>query len=356
MGSSIGRASVVVSLGVLEPGSARLVEDGRQQLGRFSGPPSKTNLIDARFLRLPRVLRRLRLKEWQAVQLAGPNVFVNVALFDAKLMSLVQAKIYDRERGEKIVHEWKLRPGAFTVADQLLDSTTRYADRRGSLAFRNELARGRIEIAIEIAATRDLPRVAGRIELHTDRGASHVASFPFAGDVGMYAHKGLFPVDGELVVGERTYRFTSADALAILDDHKGYYPYVMRWDWVTSLVHVDGHARGFNLTRNQCRDPEQFNENIAWLDDRLGVLPAVEFTRERERQPGERWTIRDREGRVDLVFEPTVPGDVDVNAIIVHSRYRGPFGNFRGRLEPEGLAPFSVDGWFGMGEDFHLRC
>ena len=340
----------------LEPAPAALVETGRQHLGRFSGPPGKTNLIDAKLGRLPRMVRKLRLKEWQAVQVATPAVFVNVAIFDAKLMSLMQIKIYDHARREKIVHEWKLRPGAFAVADQLRDSTTRFADRRGVLEFRNELARGRITIAIDVHATKTLPRVAGTLELHTDRGAAHVASLPFAGDVGMYSHKGMFPVTGELAVGDRAFAFAPHDALALLDDHKGYYPYVMRWDWVTAAAHSEGHARGFNLTRNQCRDPDRFNENCAWQDDRIGLLPAVEFTRARERSPDEAWTIRDRDGRVDLVFTPTVPGDVSVNAIVVHSKYRGPFGQFAGRLEPEGLAPFRVDGWFGMGEDFHLRC
>jgi hypothetical protein len=340
----------------LEPAPERLVDVGRQRLGRFSGPPGKVNLLDAHFGWLPRVLRRFRLKEWQAVQIAGREVFVNFALFDAKLMSLVQAKVYDRTRGEKIVHEWKLRPGAFALADQLLESTTGYRDRRGGLAFVNRLARGRIEIAIDLHATRELPRMIGRLELHCDRGASHIASLPFSGDVGMYSHKGMFPVAGEFVVGTRTYRLAADDSLALLDDHKGYYPYVMRWDWATSAVHTGGHSQGFNLTRNQCRDPDRYNENCAWIDDQIGTLPAVEFTREHERAPGERWLIRDRDGRVDLCFEPTVPGDVNVNAIVVRSRYRGPFGHFTGRLEPDGLPAITVDRWFGMGEDFNLRC
>ena len=340
----------------LLPAPERLVDHGRQQLGRFAGPPGHVNLLDAGFHRLPRALRRWRLKEWQAIQVTGPGVFVNLALFDAKLMSLLQAKVYEHARDAKIVHEWKLRPGAFSVADQLLASTTRYQDKRGSLEFANQLARGRIIVTIDLHATDALPAVAGRLELHVDRGASHVASLPFAGDVGMYSHKGMFPVEGELAVGDRTYPLTTADSLALLDDHKGYYPYVMRWDWVTSASHAGGQARGFNLTRNQCRDPERNNENCAWHGDRIGLLPAVEFTRARERQPGELWTIRDREGRVDLRFAPTVPGDVSVNAVIVHSKYRGPFGRFSGRLEPEGLPPMTIDDWFGMGEDFHLRC
>jgi hypothetical protein len=340
----------------LAPPPAELVEAGRQHLGRFSGPPRRTNLIDARYARLPRALRALRLKEWQAVQIAAPDVFLNVALFDAKLMSLLQVKIYDRERGEKLVHEWKLPPRAFAIADTLLDSTNRYATKRGSLAFTNQLAHGRIAIAIDLHATRDLPAVRGQLELACDRGASHVASLPFCGDVGMYSHKGMFPASGELVVGDRRFRFAAGDALALLDDHKGYYPYVMRWDWVTSAVHDGGVARGFNLTRNQCRDPERYNENCVWHGDRIGLLPAVQFTREHIGTPAERWWIRDVAGRVDLAFTPTVPGDVRVNALVVHSDYRGPFGTFAGRLEAEGVPPLVVDGWFGMGEDFHLRC
>ena len=335
----------------------RLVENGRQRLGRFHGPPVQANLIDASYLGLPRALRRWRLKEWQAIQIATPDLFVNAALFDAKLIQLLQVKIYDRARGQKHLHERQLRPGAFRVADQLVDSSTAYRDRRGLLRFDNRFGAGRIEVEIDLQASRRCPRIAGRLAIHTDRGASQIVSLPLSGEVGMYSHKGMFPVEGELVVGDDTHRLTARDALALLDDHKGYYPYVMRWDWVTSAIHDGrGRALGFNLTRNQCRDPETFNENCAWIDDRIGRLPAVTFERDRPGQADECWRIRDRDGRVDLRFDPTVPGDVRLNALVIESRYRGPFGRFSGRLEAEGLEAIDVEGWFGMGEEFWLRC
>ncbi|MFT3698761.1 MAG: DUF2804 family protein [Kofleriaceae bacterium] len=334
---------------MLPAAPANLVDNRRQHLGRFSTALQHANLIDAAYHHLPRPLRYLRLKEWQAVQIGTDDIFICLALFDAKLMSLMQAKIYDKKRGAKIIHEWKLRPGALSIADQLIDSTNRYADKRGVLEFRNSLATNQITISLDLR-TKSLPAVRGTITVDTRRGASHVGSFPFAGDVGMYSHKGMFAATGELTVGEHTFQLANAPCL--LDDHKGYYPYVMRWDWVTSAH----HDRGFNLTRNQCRDPDQFNENCAWHGDQLGTLPPVMFEREHVRTANERWRIRDREGRVDVTFHPTVPGDVSVNAVIVHSKYRGPFGTFEGRLEPEGLAPIQIDNWFGMGEDFHLRC
>jgi hypothetical protein len=350
----------VVSVDMLSPGfappPATLVEHGHQHLGRFAGPPTRINLLDAPYHRLPRPLRWWRLKEWQAFQIATPRLFINLALFDAKVMALLQVKVYDRERGEKHLHERKLRPGAFRVADQLLDSRTAYRDRRSGLAFRNRLRDGVVEIAVDVPVSADAPRIRGNLVVHAARGASQVVSLPFGGDVGMYSHKGMFPIEGELLIGDEQVTLGVGDSLALMDDHKGYYPYVMRWDWLTSAAFVRGRPFGFNLTRNQCREPDQFNENCAWIGDRIGRLPAVTFEREHARQPGERWRIRDRDGRVDLTFEPTVPGDVAVNALVVESRYRGPFGVIRGRLEAEGLPGFDVDRWFGMGEEFWLRC
>ena len=289
------------------------------------------------------------------MQIASPRLFANLALFDARLMQLRQVKIYDRTRGVKYLHERKLPPRSLRIADQLLDSVNTYADRGGSLTFTNRFAQGRIECEVELAASRVAPQVTGRFSVLCDRGASQVVSLPFERG-GMYSHKGMFPVDGELAIGGERVRLDPRDTLALLDDHKGYYPYVMRWDWVTCATWVDGVALGFNLTRNQCRDPLQYNENCAWRGDQIGVLPAIEVTRTGVGEPGERWVFRDREGRVDVAFEPSVPGDVRVQAVIVESRYRGPFGQFSGRLEPAGLPPIVVDGWFGMGEDFHLRC
>ena len=339
-----------------EAAPERLVDGGRQRLGRFDGPPRQVNLLDARYRGLPRPVRWWRLKEWQAFQIATPRLFVNVALFDAKLMSLFQVKVFDKATQTKFLHEKKLPPGAFRVADQLLDSKTAYDGRLGRMSFENRLAIGRVEIDIDVPASSHAPRVSGRLAVLIERGASQVVSLPFEHG-GMYSHKGMFPVEGALMIGEETHLLSPGDALALMDDHKGYYPYVMQWDWVTSATHdARGRALGINLTHNQCRDPEQFNENCAWIDDKVGRLPAVSFERANRKAPGEVWRIRDRAGRVDVTFEPTVPGDVRVNAVVVESRYRGPFGVLSGRVEPEGLEPVTVDGWFGMGEEFWLRC
>ncbi|MEO8798540.1 MAG: DUF2804 domain-containing protein [Polyangiaceae bacterium] len=346
-----------VNVSPLEAAPERLVEaDGTTHYGRYRTPFAHANLIDAPFHHLPRPIRRLRLKEWQALQLSAPGFFASFALFDAKAMTLVQAKVYESATGKKIAHEWKLRPFAFRLADQIVSSTNTYRDDRGVMTFTNDVADGRIVLEVDLRATRTLPRICGRVEVATDRGAFQVVSLPFEESGSMVSHKGMFPVSGTITVGDRTTRLRPDEAGALLDDHKGYYPYVMRWDWVTSAALRDGSVLGFNLTKNQCKGSERLNENCAWRGDRIAVLPAVTFEREKERAQGETWRIRDREGRVDVLFTPAIPGDVRVNAIIVESRYRGPFGTFRGRIAPEGMEAITLDDWFGMGEDFWLRC
>ena len=333
---------------------ASLVQGGEVALGHWCGPPGRTNLLDAPYRHLPRPLRWLRLKEWQAVQVSTPELYVNLALVDTKLVQLGQVKAYDRRAGRKHLHERKLRPRAFRPSTTLLDSEVAYRDRTSALTFTNQLARGRLAIDVDVAAHGGGPAMRGHVELAADRGAAQVVNLPFAHG-SIYSHKGLYPTTGELVIDGA--RFDLAGAVAIVDDHKGFYPYVMRYDWTsTSWVGDDGVARGFNLTRNQCVEPARWNENCVWIGDRLGKLPAVTFTREHERAPGERWLIRDADGRVDLVFEPTVAGDVALDLGIVESRYRGPFGVCNGRLEPLDGPVVEVVDRFGMGEDFWLRC
>jgi hypothetical protein len=67
------------------------------------------------------------------------------------------------------------------------------------------------------------------------------------------------------------------------------------------------------------------------------------------------WVIRDRDGMVQLTFKPEVLRSVDVNALLLKSRYRAPFGAFSGRLRTGDGDAIEVDDYFGMCEDFYLR-
>ena len=130
----------------------------------------------------------------------------------------------------------------------------------------------------------------------------------------------------------------------------------MKWDWVTTGgFRDDGTLWGLNLTRNQCLRPEQHNENTLWVGGKAYPLPPITFERVGE-GAGSTWYIRDTDGRVALHFEVEMDGRVDINALVVQSRYRGPFGRLSGTVSTADGPEIRMDGAFAMGEKFWLKA
>lgn len=343
----------------LEDSPPQLVEGGALRFGSFREPIRRPNLIDAPSpfgFPMPRPLRAFRLKEWQAMQIGNGRLFMNIALFNTKVMAMVQVKIFDRETGEKHLFE-KLVPGfAFKVAEGLYDTKTHYQDRKIDFAFENHLERGELLVRLKIPKTRSFPGVDGALRLDTSKTEPQIVSIPFGERRGMYSHKGLFPVTGALTIGGEAHPFTNENGYAFIDDHKGYYDYQMSWDWLTGGEHrSDGSLVGINITKNASVDPERYHENCFWRDGKLSLLPHIRFEMVDRGSEREVWYIRDEEGRVDLRFEVTLQSDVRINALIIESRYRGPFGKIYGKLEGVDGERLELDGMFGMGEEFRLR-
>lgn len=335
----------------------RIVErDGTVKFGLFDRPFEDVNLLDAHAFAwpLPRIVKSMRLKEWQAFQISHPRYFLNLALFDARVIGLVQAKVFERRTGTKYLFEKKVPTFDLSPPRTLLDSTYAWEKSGGRMVFRNRLREDRIFIELDLPKTKTSPAMSARFEAHTEGRTPMVVSIPFAKNRGMYSHKCLVPLRGSLTIGDETTDFGDEGCM-LIDDHKGYYPRIMRWDWVTSGCYRDGKLVGFNLTRNASIDPARFNENGFWEDGRLHQLPPVTFERS-ERDGREVWRIRDEGDHVDVRFHVEVDGRVTLNLGLIESRYRGPFGSFEGKLRSFDGEELVVDGMFGMGEDFHLKA
>lgn len=340
----------------LGPAAPSLVDDGRVRFGTFDVPFERVNLLDADAysLPLPRAIKAARLKEWQAFQLSTPRYFVCFALFNAKTLALAQVKIYDRQAKQKVLFEKKVVPWAFDVADGLMDSCTEYRSQGVSLRFRNRLSDGQLEIQVEIAAGKRWPSLRANVVADASAATPQVVSIPFADNRGMYSHKSLMPATGSLNIDGN--EVSLEDAFIFMDDHKGYYPLEMKWDWLTAGGRLDdGRIAGFNLTRNQSLDQDRFNENCIWVAGQRTLLPPVKFDRE-DTGNAERWTVRDDAGRVDVTFRVDMPSRIDINAVVIRSKYSGPYGTLQGTIALDDASRIHVDGWFGMGEDFYLRC
>jgi len=242
------------------------------------------------------------------------------------------------------------------VPSSIWDARQSYRDKNCSIELISNLDKGRFYIAIKASGYKELPDIEGNFEAFHDKGLVEpiVVSIPFGKNRGMYSHKCLMPMQGSLSIDGKKTEFLRKESFAIIDDHKGFYPYVMKYDWATAAGFNDkGKLVGFNLTDNQSTDPERYNENCLWLDGNLHLLPPVKF----ERPDGVEgnWLIRDSYGMVDLVFKPDTMGTIDMNFLILKVKYRGPFGYCNGFVKDSSGNRVEIKDYFGMGEDKYVR-
>jgi hypothetical protein len=277
-------------------------------------------------------------------------------LYNAKVSALVQFIAYDKEnqrkyRFEKILPPWKVK-----IPSSIWEGSQNYRDRNCFMEIVSQLNTGRFYINAKINGTPEMPDMEAHFEAFHDDGLVEpmIVSMPFGKNRGVYSHKCLMPMQGNLTLGNEKTAFLRNRSFAIIDDHKGFYPYVLKYDWVTAAAY-DEEKRliGFNLTDNQSVDPVKYNENCLWINGKMNLLPPVKF--ERPRGATGDWIIQDRYGMVDLVFRPVSPGEINVNLLFLRVKYKGPFGLCNGLIKDASGRKLDVRGYFGMGEEKYVR-
>jgi len=336
-----------------------LVSGGKFTFGTFSSQFKRVNPLDADRplgMWLPKPVLGLRLKEWQAFQLGNSSWFILAVLYNAKVSALAQFVVFDRERNKKYVFEKILPAWKIKVPASIWDGSQSYRDRDCSMEIISALAKGRFYINICVRDQRDLPDMEGHFEAMHDEGLVEpiVVSIPVGRNRGVYSHKCLMPMQGSLVLGGEKIEFLRSESFAIIDDHKGFYPYVLKYDWVTAAGHdPSGRLVGFNLTANQSVDPDKYNENCLWVDGKLELLPPVKFDRPQGVEGD--WLIRDSFGMVDLSFKQVSMGKIDLDMLALRVKYFGPFGYFSGTIRDASGNSQEFDRYFGMGEQKYVR-
>ena len=337
-----------------------LVRDGTVVLGSWEGMPGRANLLDIRHpyhYPLPRFLKRLRLKEWQAIEAGDEDWFLLAVLYDAKFITLAAVDLWDRKEKKKYGFR-RIFPGSRFSLPESLELSESHATGGGDhLSIRVDSGKGFLDLR---ASSRARKRIRDSFELDLRFDLSEGACSPFSVCLplglnrAMYSTKILMPCSGRITLAESEHDFDPARASGILDDHKGFYPYRLHYDWVTGFgVDASGRRIGFNLTDNQVRDQVRWNENRLWIDGTVQPLPPVKITRPYGRESP--WVIQDTEGMVDLVFQPDVSHDIKMNLGIAEIDYAGPFGRFEGRLRSPSGESIPASLFYGMGEDKNVR-
>ncbi len=173
----------------------------------------------------------------------------------------------------------------------------------------------------------------------------------------LYSQKDFFKAEGRLVInGEEL--ISDDETVAVVDDHRGYYPRHAHYDWVTTMgkCEIDGKKKflAFNLTRNQSINQDDYNENILWFEGKSSLLPPVTFTRTPETKDFRNyaeWRVKDEHDMVNLTFKVYGLNPMILHAGVVNIDYYITFGELEGYVRDEDGVKYDLTGMLGMGED-----
>ena len=338
--------------------SGELVTEGKFNFGTFNKPFKVINPLEAKKplkIPLPKPLKYLRLKEWEAFQIGNKEFFILLALYNTKTASLAYLTVYDLKENKRYLYEKKLPMWKIKLPSSLGNTEACYLSKTFTVKIHNHLDMNRIIIDLNIKDFKELPNITAHFEgIHDNSVDPLVICQPFGENRALYSHKCLMPTKGTLSFGSKNIQFTKNNSYMIIDDHKGYYPYVMKYDWVTGIGYNSaGHLIGFNLTHNQVLNHEKYNENCIWINGKLHVLPPVNFIR--PKGINSPWLIKDEYGMVDISFTPTADCPTKINLLLIKADYHGPNGYFNGYIKDSNMNIIKVDNFFGMGEKKYIR-
>jgi hypothetical protein len=343
-----------------EPSPEAIVEHGAFALGRFGTPFRRINMLDVSHpfhYRVPRIVKDWRLKEWQSYLFGDKRWCFFATLRNAKVCSFISFLAYDRERRKRYSIKRILPGGMFRFSESLSDSDVFYRGARNFMESTCDYDGGSMRFTVVRGSRSPEGRFSGRFSFSCSPKvcAPIAVCLPLGLNRAMYSAKILMPMEGEFSIGGESHRFEGPDSMGIIDDHKAYYPYRLRYDWVSGFGFDAKRRRvGFNLADRQARDSARFNENCLWINGKVWPLPPVKITR--PQGPAGEWVIQDTEGMVDLVFVPEIANDVRFNLGIVESDYSGPLGSFRGFIGNGEGEKIQAERLYGVGEKEYLRA
>lgn len=327
---------------------------GRAYFGTFDKEFERMDFLSVdRPSKLPNAFNKLKLTLWEAMEVNLKDVILLTAVCDMAIFGTALTICYDKHTKKATYWQEMISKNKAVISSTLVDGdVTESLGKKVKLKFINNFNHGKANVS---GSATDSKNGTIGYDVALERvSLPSIVSIPFDDNRPLYSQKDLFKVSGYIEVNGKRYE-ADENSTAIIDDHRGYYPYVSHYDWVTTMgkKEIDGKSQyfGFNLTRNQSINQNDYNENLIWFEGKTTLLTPVRF----EHLEFNKWRIKDVYGMVDIIFDigdrflMRVPGGViDIN-------YHITFGELTGYVcDPDGNK-YILDGMCGIGEDKSLR-
>ncbi|MDD3127574.1 MAG: DUF2804 family protein [Candidatus Izemoplasmatales bacterium] len=334
-----------------------LVDNGQAVFGTFDKEFERMDLISLKnpVSRLyPNFLNKLRLTLWEATEVHLDNGVLLAVVCDMGIFGMTLNVFYDKRTKKVYSWSYNLASSKTTIAPNLINGSIAEAHtKNSSIQYINHFEVGKCALTGNSKSDK-----AGNLayEFALERvSLPSIVSIPFGDNKPLYSQKDLFKVKGYVEFnGER---FEANDTTtAIIDDHRGYYPYRQHYDWLTTMgrPEIGGKCQyfAFNLTRNQSINQEEYNENLIWFEGKTSLLPPVKFKHD---ETGDVWTVKDEHDMVNITYNIADRFKMVVHPLVLRIDYFVTFGEIKGYIRDLAGKKYLLDGMMGIGEDKTLR-
>ena len=329
-------------------------ENGKCYFGTFDKEFPQMNFMNVHKQSpfLPDFMNKFRYTCWEAVEVTLPDIILLTAVCNMGIFGTSLTIVYDKKTRKKIACQEMMLPQQAVMAPTIMNGDTCYSQSIiNRVNIKNNFENGKAYVSGRVINPGKMFKY--NFEL-TRVSKPSVVMIPFGKNKPLYSQKDLFHAEGYIKVNGKKYK-TDKDSTAIIDDHRGYYPYKMHYDWVTTMgtntVNGKKEFFGFNLTRNQSINQDDYNENLIWFQGETSRVTPVYFHYDKP----DLCHVYDDHGMVDLYYEIGDKHVMEMHLGIIDEDYTITFGELRGFICDEDGNKYILDGMTAIGEDKSLR-
>ena len=343
------------------PVSKQLVDaDGSCVFGTFDSEFESMDLLRAKKpTYAPQFLNRFKLTLWEAAEINLKEGVLLAVVCDMGFFGKTLNIFFDRRTKKVTTWDTNLSSRNTHIAPNLLRGSVTEAETKTSrVHYENHFEQGKCHLSGHHTGSDKSSSDTLSYDFHLSRiSKPSVVSIPFGPNRPLYSQKDFFHVEGSLTLNCETLS-SDENTTAVVDDHRGYYPRRMHYDWVTTMgTNASNGKKQFlalNLTSNQSMDQDKYNENLIWKEGTTSLLPPVTFRRHPQSKDfkGEStWLINDEHDMVRIRFTVQGISPMILHAGVISIDYYVAFGELGGYVRDEDGTMYILDGMMGMGED-----
>lgn len=299
--------------------------------------------------------KKFRIKRWRFIGIFSPEIVMGIAVVNMAYLGSAFVYGYDRKTGKIIEFNGK-QPLAkdCNITDNLISGKAEFLQRDNKISINWDLKEGIERINLSVQTKKE--NITAEINLFEALKSHipHQTVFPTFKDNIAFTHK-LAGINaaGKIKIGNKNFDLNKENSFAVIDHTIGYHDYNWRWEWASlSCLSESNEIIGLNLV-SPITD-KRINENALWFENRKLPIGEAVFEYNKDNIMDE-WSIKDKNGIVDLIFTPLEKRAETINIGIIKSKFSQPIGLYNGVIKIPNGKEYIIKDKIGLAEEHFAR-